>query len=206
MSKIKVGDITIENGHVSFSQQSTTTTGIQPTSQKTSPPRKESSLKETMLALPGPSILWFLAAIASPVLGAALWMFMSPLVVIFATPLVFFGLFCFGVAFVKQSKKVLVEEKHDQQEQKSQEKHKEILLATLQQKDMQWTFEALKKNLSIPAEELIFALKSCIQEQCVEEELDTDSGEWFYVWQAPQKITERPKSLDERLQEINNNY
>jgi hypothetical protein len=83
---------------------------------------------------------------------------------------------------------------------------KEILLATLQQKDMQWIFEVFKKNLSIPAEELIFALKSCIQEQCVEEELATDSGEWFYVWQASQKITERPKSLDERLQDINNNY
>ena len=158
-----------------------------------------------MLALPGPPILWFLVALVSPVLGAALWTFMSPLVVIFAVPLVFFGLFCCGVAFLKQSNKLLVEEKHDQEEQKSLEKHKEILLAALQQKDIKWTFEALKKNLSIPAEELIFALKSCIQEQRVEEELDTDSGEWFYVWQAPGKITERPKSLDERLQEMNNN-
>ena len=81
--------------------------------------------------------------------------------------------------------------------------NKSYLLSVLENKSERWTFEKISDETTLSQEELLVTLKACVDEKKVEEELDTDTGDWYYVWQEPQKEIVRPKSLDERLQEMN---
>ena len=201
MSKLKVGDITIENGSVSFSQQQTT--NIEPTPPPSHhTPHKESSLKETMASIPGPPILWIGLAILSPIIGLSFSIFLSSLLLIFAAPFVFFGIFSLGVAFVKRSHAQKLDQKTRTQEQNLILDNKNKVLSILENKREKWTFEKITDTVELSQEELLIALKACVDEKQVEEELDTDTGDWYYVWQEPEKKNLRPKSLDERLQDI----
>lgn len=201
MSKLKVGDITIENGSISFSQHQSTNTEPAPVSRPHTT-HKESNLKETMAKMPGPPFLWVGAAILSSVIGVALWSFVRSLILIFAPPLVFFGIFSLGVAFVKRTHAQNLERETQKNEQNLVQEQKAKILAVLENKSEQWTFEKLCTTLELPQEDLLIALKACVDEKQVEEELDTNTGDWYYVWQEPEKQHLRPRSLDERLRDI----
>lgn len=203
MSKLKVGDITIENGSISFSQQQTTNIEPAPPPPTHHTPHKESSLKETMASIPGPPILWMGLAIVSPIVGIVVSITFSTFLFLFAMPLVFFGIFSFGVAFVKRSHTQTLEEETIVREQNLLLDSKNKLQTVLKNKGEKWTFEKIADTVDIAQDELLLALKACIDEKQVEEELDTTTGDWYYVWQDPEKEVLRPKSLDERLQEMN---
>lgn len=158
-----------------------------------------------MAQLPGSPILWIGAGLISPIIGLFVSITFSTILVIFAAPLVFFGIFSFGVAFVKHSHTKQVEDKIQSREQNLLLDNKNTLLRILENKSETWTFEKLSDVTKLSQEDLLIALKACVDEKQVEEELDTSTGDWYYVWQEPQKELVRPKSLDERLQEINKN-
>jgi len=208
MAKLKVGDITIENGSISFSQHQTTnilTTNTEPvpTAPSQHTPHKESNLKETMVKIPGSPLLWVGLAILSPAIALIVSITFGTFLLVFAMPFVFFGIFSIGVAFVKRAhaqtlkKKALVHEQNLLLDSKSK------LQSVLEKEGEKWTFEKIADKIELSQEELLLALKACIDEKRVEEELDTNTGDWYYVWQEPEKEVLRPKSLDERLQEMN---
>ena len=199
MSKLKVGDITIENGSISFSQQQTTSIET-PASHHT--PHEESNLKETMASIPGSPILWIGASIVSPIIGVALWFYAASLLLILAPPLFFFGMFSAGVALVKRSHTRTTKQKTLMQKKHLLLENKKKVLSTLKNQNERWTFENISEKLDLQQEDLLIALKACVDEKQVEEELDTDTGDWYYVWQESEKKYVRPKSLDERLQEM----
>ena len=206
MSKLKVGDITIENGSISFSQHQTTNSSLPQSSPTPQPePSKESSLKETMANVPGTPILWTGAAIVSPLIGSGILLFADSLFLIFAVPLLFFGFFCLGIAFVKKSQAQRLEQKEEEHKHNVSLENKSNLLSVLENKSEKWTFEKLSDETTLSQEDLLLALKACVDDKQVEEELDTTTGDWYYVWQEPQKEIVRPKSLDERLQEMKKN-
>ena len=205
MSKLKVGDITIENGSISFSQHQTTNTTPPLPQETTQKSQQESNLKETMANIPGPPILWVGISILSPVIAAALLMLAGSLFYIFTIPLVFFSIFSVGVAFVKKSQAKGLEQQEKEHKQNVSLENKSKLLSVLENKSETWTFEKISDATKLSQEDLLLALKACVDEKQVEEELDTTTGDWYYVWQEPQKEIVRPKSLDERLQEMNKN-
>ena len=155
-----------------------------------------------MARIPGPPIVWVGAAVLSTIIGTALWSFISSLILIFAPPLVFFGIFSLGVAFVKRTHAQNVEKKSQEGEQHLVQEQRAKILSVLKNKSEQWTFEKLSTTLELPQEDLLIALKACIDEKQVEEELDTTTGDWYYVWQEPEKQHLRPRSLDERLRDM----
>ena len=205
MSKLKVGDITIENGSISFSQHQTTQTTHSHPQEIAQKPQQESSLKETMANIPGSPFLWTGTAIVSPVIGAGILVFANPFFKIHAVPLIFFGILSFGVVFVKKSHTKTLAQKAKTHKQNLLLEHKNTLRSVLKNNSEAWTFEKLSDETKLSQEDLLLALKAYVDEKQVEEELDTTTGDWYYVWQEPQKELVRPKSLDERLQEINKN-
>ena len=204
MSKLKVGNITIESGQISFQQQSSSQQ-VQQTNLPSHVPQtqlpEQASLTETIDKLPNSNVLWFGGGALAVCAGVVVPM-MYPLLPFLAIPIVSLGFFFFGVGVLKirfkNNKKIETKAKI----QHAQQEHKELLLNLLKKKNIEWTFEQIAENIALQQEEILLALKSCIEEQLIEEELNTDTAEWFYVLQKEKNKERQPQSLDERLKNL----
>jgi hypothetical protein len=118
-------------------------------------------------------------------------------------PIVCLGFFLFGVGILKSRFKNKKQLETKANIQHAQKEHREILLNLLKQKNIKWTFEKIAENIALKQEKILLALKGCIEEQLIEEELNTDTGEWFYVLQEKKQKEIQPQSLEERLKNLN---
>ena len=204
MSKLKVGNITIENGQISFQQQSSSQqvqqTGLPSHVPQTQLP-EQANLAETIERLPNSNVLWFGGGALSICAGVVVPM-IYPLLSLLAIPMLSLGIFLVGVGVLKIRFKNNKTRETKTKIQHAQKEHKELLLNLLKKKNIEWTFEQIEENVALQQQEILLALKSCIEEQLIEEELNTDTAEWFYVLQKEKFKERQPQSLDERLKNL----
>ena len=219
MSKMKVGEITIENGKISFSQQSSSQTIQTSTTTTTTIPHENSfahpvaqqstdapSTDELLDKLPSNKVVLYGGGLSLLGIGALLLAnpFSLPLFVSLAgVPLVSVGGGACVLGLMKgqrQKTKAKIQAKEDG---KVKEENQDKLLAFFRGNERQWKFEELEKENILETEALLITLKILVDENRIIEDMDTSTGEWFYIINKEhKKESTQPQTLEDRLKNM----
>ena len=216
MSKIKVGDITIENGSISYSQSMTVNNGSMSFTQSSSSQQIQHSASshttipnatapvqknngDTLLnQLPSNKWLYVGGGFASIVVGVIALPFSFIGVPFVGTGI---GLLVLGlIKTLQTNKQKSLTDKKDAEMGKENE---QTLLNFFEQNNKNWMFEELEKNNVLPVEPLLLTLKVLVDDGQVIEDMNEETGEWFYhLNNEHKKESDQPLSLENRLKNM----
>ena len=222
MSKLRIGQIIIENGNITFQQQSSTefqssqtdfhsvqsfqsiqssySTVHQPTVQNST---EKPTLRSIASLVGGSPSLWITIGFISLTGGIILTaLFLLNILSVFAflpcTPLLGLGVSSIAMGIIKSivAKRVHVEKAQIDDAAQSEDKAKILSLLT---GETEWTFEKIEERMDLPTKDLLVLIKKLMDQGQIVEELNEKTGNWFYVLGDASKKLETPQTIEERL-------
>ena len=216
MSKLKVGDITIENGSISFSNHSSSQS-VQTSTQQSMgsfgqphsavPPQQfqkidstHNSSEDLISKIPDNKALLFGIGGVFTAVGASVLYFTQGVISLVAFPLLSIGIGGFILSFVKgryQAKKLAIQ---DEKDSKIKKQNEEAVLEFFRKNDQQWTVEDIDSKKLMSSENLLITLKLLVDTQRLIEDMDPQTGNWFLILNKEhKKESAQSLTLEERL-------